>query len=554
MAAAPLNNLMQVWGARHSETPPPFSSKQHLHQVIDSAQIGGVPWQSFSANYSAKVTDTDLEQAPWKLKSYDVWFCDPLLVLRSQLGNPDFKGEMDLADALAQDPALHGSVFCPIILGSDKTTVSVATGQTDYYPLYMSNGLIHNNVQRAHRNGLTLIAFLSIPKTDAEHRNSDEFRHFQHHLFHESLRYIFETVRPYMNTPDIVRFAEGHFHRVVYGMGPYIADYPEQALLACIVQGWCARCTANFKNLDGPDGGRRTQELTQTLKGVLGQKALWDDYGIVSEAQPFTQFFPRADIHELIAPDLLHQLIKGTFKDHLVTWVVEYIEVTYPPAKAAKIIADIDRHIAAVPPFPGLRRFPEGRGFKQWTGDDSKALMKVYLPAIAGHVPAEMVKTMHYFLEFCYLANNDDDGGAVEGRDVLGEVLLARKPNFEVTSIPLHAEGLAIHYNIPALPNLISLFLYEQAHPDLEIPLVDIPIEDCPAPSGRIRVYPSAVATFYAPSNISGIGGMFRERIRAVSSWHGGPARYDFSDEPCPETGMWVVEKDRSEDGKLVMH
>lgn len=33
--------------------------------------------------------------------------------------------------------------------------------------------------------------------------------------------------------------------------------------------------------------------------------------------------------------------------------------------------------IAAAPPFPGLRRFPHGRRFKQWTGDDSKALMKV---------------------------------------------------------------------------------------------------------------------------------------------------------------------------------
>ena len=33
--------------------------------------------------------------------------------------------------------------------------------------------------------------------------------------------------------------------------------------------------------------------------------------------------------------------------------------------------------IAAVPLFPGLRRFPQGRGFKQWTGDDSKVLMKV---------------------------------------------------------------------------------------------------------------------------------------------------------------------------------
>ena len=28
--------------------------------------------------------------------------------------------------------------------------------------------------------------------------------------------------------------------------------------------------------------------------------------------------------------------------------------------------------IAAAPPFSGLRRFPQGRGFKQWTGDDSK--------------------------------------------------------------------------------------------------------------------------------------------------------------------------------------
>lgn len=35
--------------------------------------------------------------------------------------------------------------------------------------------------------------------------------------------------------------------------------------------------------------------------------------------------------------------------------------------------------IAVAPPFSGLRHFPQGRGFKQWTGDDSKALMKVDL-------------------------------------------------------------------------------------------------------------------------------------------------------------------------------
>jgi hypothetical protein len=27
--------------------------------------------------------------------------------------------------------------------------------------------------------------------------------------------------------------------------------------------------------------------------------------------------------------------------------------------------------------YPGLRQFKEGQNFSQWTGDDSKALMKV---------------------------------------------------------------------------------------------------------------------------------------------------------------------------------
>jgi hypothetical protein len=59
--------------------------------------------------------------------------------------------------------------------------------------------------------------------------------------------------------------------------------------------------------------------------------------------------------------------------------------------------------IAVAPPFAGLRRFHEGRRFKQWTGDDSKALMKVFLPAITGLVPEQMVRALSAFLEFCYL-------------------------------------------------------------------------------------------------------------------------------------------------------
>lgn len=58
--------------------------------------------------------------------------------------------------------------------------------------------------------------------------------------------------------------------------------------------------------------------------------------------QPFTHGFPRADIHELLTPDLLHQIIKGTFKDHLVTWVGEYLLQKHSEAKALRISEDID--------------------------------------------------------------------------------------------------------------------------------------------------------------------------------------------------------------------
>jgi hypothetical protein len=56
-------------------------------------------------------------------------------------------------------------MFVPIILGSDKTTVSVATGQNEYYPLYVSIGNVHNSVRRAHCNAVALVGFLAIPKS-----------------------------------------------------------------------------------------------------------------------------------------------------------------------------------------------------------------------------------------------------------------------------------------------------------------------------------------------------------------------------------------------------
>jgi hypothetical protein len=82
-----------------------------------------------------------------------------------------------------------------------------------------------------------------------ESRDDVAFRKFRRQLLHSSLAKVLETLKPGMTTPEIVRFADGHFRKVVYGLGPYIADYPEQALLACTLQGWCPKSVFVFNDL-----------------------------------------------------------------------------------------------------------------------------------------------------------------------------------------------------------------------------------------------------------------------------------------------------------------
>ena len=168
------------------------------------------------------------------------------------------------------------------------------------------------------------------------------------------------------------------------------------------------RCTALPESLD--DGGdRQTTNFVNVLVQHLSSTELWDNYGVDDDIivsfsfhriiiladertmKPFTNDFPRADIYEMLAPDLLHQVIKGSFKDHLVEWIGEYLKTVYGESRGNSIMDDIDRRIAATPPFTGLRRFPHGRRFKQWTGDDSKALMKVNF----------LVCCLHQFLRKC---------------------------------------------------------------------------------------------------------------------------------------------------------
>ncbi|KAJ7737601.1 hypothetical protein DFH07DRAFT_779284 [Mycena maculata] len=57
--------------------------------------------------------------------------------------------------------------------------------------------------------------------------------------------------------------------------------------------------------------------------------------------------------------------------------------------------------------LPTGTRFPEGCDFHQWTGDDSKALMKIYLGAVAGYLPSDMMKALSALMKFCYIVRRN---------------------------------------------------------------------------------------------------------------------------------------------------
>ncbi|TFK84682.1 hypothetical protein K466DRAFT_496109 [Polyporus arcularius HHB13444] len=668
-----ISKLLRILAAKHvvdglPEYDPIYKQHKALLEAIDSIEYGEANWKAFAVRYSGPITPNS---PAWKRETFIVHARNTLRVAEIIAACPDFDGKFDYIpyeeylsedcrrvsnlmsgqwawkQAIAEDPATRGSMLLPIVLGADKTTVSVATGNQEFHPLYMSIGNLHNNVRRAHRDSVVPVAFLAIPKSAREWEGDEEFRIFKKLLYHTSIAKILEPLRPGMTTPHVLRCPDGHFRRAIFEIGPFIADYPEQVYLSGVVSGWCPKCFAI------PDrvfvaGDARSRATTADKKATYSFEEQWDVFGINPDVEPFTNYFPRADIHELLTPDLLHQLIKGTFKDHLVTWVFDYIKATAENEREAnKIIDDIDRRINATPPFPGLRRFPQGRNFKQWTGDDSKALMKVFLPAIVGYVPDKMVRCIAALLDFCYIARrstHDSHSLAAmehllarfEGlRDIFEEagvrvdthegfalprqhalfhyvrnIQLFGSPNglcssiteskhISAVKVPWRASSrhnalgqiirtitrsnkiaaaraefgrrrmlsgdvltysrmLMRHLNRgdsdgsdsdsdpdsstssetidkvaraldqPSLVAHLRRFLQSQRDPDGPNPDL-IPLDECPYVwSGEsIEVYHSATATFYAPSELAGPGGMHREMIRATPRWWGLHPRFD---------------------------
>ena len=237
--------------------------------------------------------------------------------------------------------------------------------------------------------------------------------------------------------------ADGKIRQVFPILAAYIADYPEQCLVACCNENQCPKCTVWWAERgEYKSSPFRTEDSFRTTLQHRkdGEDPVeFDLEGLREIYSPFWADLPHTDIFQSITPDILHQLHKGVFKDHFVKWCTSLV------GEQA-----IDDRFRAMSTHPRLRHFKKGiSSISQWTGKEHKEMQKVFLGVLAGSAPPRVIAAARGLLDFIYYAQYQSH--IVETLCRMQEALDLFHANKDI----FIDEGIHQHFNISKLHSLI---------------------------------------------------------------------------------------------------
>ncbi|CDO76939.1 hypothetical protein BN946_scf185006.g21 [Trametes cinnabarina] len=331
-----------------------------------------------------------------------------------------------------------GATVAPVILASDKTTLSRMSGNKSAWPVYLTLGNIDKRMRRKpSAHGTILLGYLPVAKldcfSDKQRRSLEGYR-----LFHLCMRKLIAPLIAAGRDGVLMTCADGRIRRVYPILAAYIADHPEQCLVAACQENHCPKCTVTPDQRGEPVFSclRDPERVTAVLKeAALGAKpAEFAEWGLRA-LEPFWADVPHANIFSALTPDLLHQLHKGVFKDHLVSWATKAMEGGSN---------EVDRRFKAMLKHSDLRHFKNGISLvSQWTGTEYKNMEKVFLGVVAGAADQRVVRAVRSILDFIYLAHMEahTDGSL----DALNQAWR----DFHEYKVVFIELGIREHFNFP---------------------------------------------------------------------------------------------------------
>ncbi|KAG1890596.1 uncharacterized protein F5891DRAFT_1131630 [Suillus fuscotomentosus] len=386
-----------------NQTKPSFHNNRSFLQKVDELPHA-TAWSCKKVKVQGNKTD---EKGQTLHEEVEVWMRDPVKCVKDLIGNPLFRDHMVYTPARAyRDPAgLHrviddmwtadwwcdkqkllpkGVTIAPIILVSDKTCLSQFRGDKSAWPMYLTIGNIAKEKRR---------------QTSA--------------LFHHCMSLL---LKPLMVCTDSL------ICRVFPILAAYVADFPEQCLVACCKENRCPKCLVAADERGDPlTSQMRDPEVTKDIleKRKNGQHPIqFNDNGLCAVFNPFWANLPHADIFLAFTPDLLHQVHKD----------------------------EMDSHFKAIPDYPGLRHFKKGIStVRQWTGTEHKEMQCVFVGLLAGAVPSRVLVVAQAILDFSYYAQLRMH--TAESLDGLESALAVFHTNKDI----LQELEVREHFNIPKL-------------------------------------------------------------------------------------------------------